>query len=307
MEFTKSTTQTPNSNITWISMDYDGCGDVMRPDFPEAYIPFLKHVKEALFEHIHSITSTSTKTILASGSARQTANTNRENMMKNKNGCSFANFEVLAKELNAEIYKGLLADDYSEKPHWGLTHAKDNIPYMDDGDIKVALLSKQMKECNKQGITEFHFYDDREDLLQFVIDSGIAKKHNINLYAWYWNWTPKLNEQLDLAREKKELGNVSKPELLNPVVFDVDVSKLELDVGMVHSLRRNGIDADTLPNHQPSGWRCHLSRLENIMTADNLPPIEIRAKNDYFEIFDGRHRTVKAILQGQTHIKAKLV
>jgi hypothetical protein len=305
MEFTDKT-ETPKSNTVWISMDYDGCGDVMRPDFPEAYIPFLKPVKEALRQHISNITSKYTKTILASGSARQSVAVNRNNMMNNNNGCSFTNLEFLAKELNAEIYKGLLADDYSDNSQWGLKKAKDNIPYMDDGDIKVALISKQMKECNKQGITEFHFYDDREDLLQFVIDSGIAKKHNINLYAWHWNWTPKLNDQLELARQKKE-GNVSKPELLNPVVFDVDVSKLEIDVGMVHSLRRNGIETDTLPNHKPSGWRCHLSRLENIMTVDNLPPIEIRAKHDYFEIFNGRHRTVKAIIQGQTHIKAKLV
>lgn len=209
---------------SWVSVDYDGCGDLFREmtGIKAAYEPWVAPLRKMLFEHIKG--NVDGDGILACGSARQSTSLNEHNMKKNRNGCAFKVLSEAAEALKFELYKGLLEDDVRQNPNgtaWDMgregrhTGSIPEIESYSDVGIKLALLDKQMRECASIGAKDFHFYDDRADLLKSVAQSGYAQKHGLRLHVWEWNWTDRLNERLKASAHEEDLPDIRGPVRVN--------------------------------------------------------------------------------------------
>src|SRR5262245_33268996 len=158
------------------SLDYDGTGDCLfttHPKFAEYAI-----YRNTLNGYLDSITENADAAVLYSGSARQMKSTDKSNAKRNKNGLCYLNYEILAARKywffnNLRVTPPLSL--YSEPPD-----EIDEKAY--EIQTKIEILLRQLADAAKNHPNysiDFHFIDDRKDIVDGVRSFFKANPHTI--------------------------------------------------------------------------------------------------------------------------------
>jgi len=187
---------------TVLIADYDGCWDIL---VPELKAKFSGERDEEIYvasgyltSAVDKITANSTP-LLFMGSARQSYSVDHVNMLHNKNGFAFDNFEKLAKRnwqgRRWELNKTLLADGEggSVGSAWGnkekdlplSLHMKNNTDQQAYKQDIVENVFKELAQMDFEG--DVFFFDDREDYLAYVREHACIPS-GINFYTVHYDW-----------------------------------------------------------------------------------------------------------------------
>ena len=221
----------------WLSIDYDSCADILS-DVPKwsPYEEWTAPLRKIFSAHLHSQMITGPLTTIACGSARQCCGGNAQNNLENQNGCAFTAFDELGRKMGTKVFRGLLADRYSSQaPGEEWKKALAGITYSgswwasSDVQTKIDLVDYQMSQISSSNPTDFHFYDDRIELVEAVVNSPVLRKYShIRLSGWVWDWITLLNalikeESLEkatdgpiLVKPRNLVASVESAESINP-------------------------------------------------------------------------------------------
>jgi hypothetical protein len=224
-KFKKKIVKKKMKKIAVVSLDYDGCCDLLLskrqervikacfPKKPEIY----KKSKQIIVDKLKKIDSANDEIIVVVGSARQDISSDKHNrdlrnreyyyyphlMMKGDEGLALKEFEVFVKEMNSG--KGpfkptakwrlskLLHGDYGRQEGSAWEKEWCEKPY-DASELKLDLVTYQLTRFRQSLGDEkftYHFIDDRKDILtaleEMCKNSPVIPK-DVGVYLHMYDW-----------------------------------------------------------------------------------------------------------------------
>jgi len=194
------------AKITILSLDYDGCSDILFDDVVTTQSikseSTLRHLRSLFEELLNRITADSSIVELYVGSDRQDNQLDNLGNSVNRNGLCFKNFEKLCNEKNWRFKKLLMADIANLLP---CGHSMENSGVKITNDFvkinnwssksKSVILNHQLQDVIKNHPGDeinFYFMDDHDYNIRSVVEYFGKSRNlipdNIDFYLVEHNW-----------------------------------------------------------------------------------------------------------------------